>query len=233
MSKLLHVGTLLALALIFFSGTMQAEAKQHHDPVNVWVQVMDSCKQGLPGANFTLVAPGQTTNAGPSAGTKRVTVSSGTCPLQRGNCQKVPTGCLTFSITPPSSGTASYMILENPTFNSSDGFYENPSGETPFTGFVPCTGGSACSGAFTLTPPGESASLTINSSGVVTAVTTNILPDSKIATYPSSGYSAGTQTDPIVFHNFQLGNGSCDGDNDADDHLTGSPSSHCDNDKDK
>ena len=39
--------------------------------------------------------------------------------------------------------------------------------------------------------------------------------------------------DPIVFHNFQLGNGSCDGDSDADDHLTGSPSVHCDSDNDK
>jgi hypothetical protein len=29
-----------------------------------------------------------------------------------------------------------------------------------------------------------------------------------------------------------LGNGSCDGDGDADDHLTGSPSVHCDNDHD-
>lgn len=235
MPKFLQLGTLLVLALISFSGTTQAEAKQHHDPVTVWVQVMDSCRQGLPGASFNLIAPDGITiiKTETSAGTKRVTVSSGTCPLQRGNCQKVPTGCLmTFSIMPPSSGAASYTIQENPTFNAQDGFYENPSsGQTRFTGFVPCNGGSACGGA--LTPPFESATFTINSSGTVTAVTKNILPDGKIATYPSSGNSAGTQTDPIVFHNFMLGNGSCDTDKDPDDHLTGSPSSHCDNDTDK
>src|SRR5262249_39271755 len=153
--------------------------------------------QALPGANFTLVTPGGTSiNAGPSAGIKRVTVSSGTCPLQHGNCQKVPTGCLSWIITPPSAGTARYTILENPTFNTQDGFYENPSS------FVPCNGGSACGGA--LPPPFERAAFTINSSGSVTAATTNILPDGKVATYPSSGLSAGTQQDPIVFHNFQL-----------------------------
>lgn len=233
MFKFLRVGTLLVLALISFSWTMQAEAKRHHDPETVWIQVMDSCKQGLPGARFNLIAPDGMTiiQTGTSAGTKRVTVSPGTCPLQRGNCQKVSTGCLTFSIIPPSTGTTNYTIQENPTFNAQDGFYENPSGATPFSGFVPCNGGSACGGA--LTPPFESATLTINSSGSVTAVTTTILPDSKSAMYPSSGNSAGTQTDPIVFHNFQLGNGSCDGDHDTDDHLSGSPSSHCDNDTDK
>jgi hypothetical protein len=234
MSKFLQVGTLLALTLISFSGTMQAEAKQHHDPVTVWVQVMDSCRQGLPGASFNLIAPDGKTiiQTQTSTGIKRVTVSSsGKCPLQHGDCQTVLTGCLSFSIIPPSTGTTSYTIQENPTRNAQDGFYENPSGMMPFTGFVPCNGGSACGGA--LTPPFERATFTINSSGTVTAVTTNILPDGKTATYPSSGNSLGTQKDPVVFHNFQLGNGSCDGDHDDDDHLTGSPSSHCDNDTDK
>lgn len=233
MSKFLPAGTLMVLALIFFSGPIQVEAARSHDPVTVWLQVMDSCRKALPGAQFTLVTSGGATiSTKTSAGTSRATVSSsGTCPLQHGNCQKVPSGCLSFSITPPSSGTARYTIREKPTFNSSDGFYENPSGTTPFSGFVPCNGGSACGGA--LKPPSESASFTINSSGSVAAVTTTILPDGKSATYPSSGNAPGTQTNPIVFHNFMLGNGSCDGDHDADDHLTGSPSSHCDNDKDK
>ncbi|HEY7416128.1 MAG TPA: hypothetical protein VH593_13120, partial [Ktedonobacteraceae bacterium] len=86
-------------------------------------------------------------------------------------------------------------------------------------------GGSACRS--------ENAAFTINSSGIVSGMTTNIFPDGKSTTYPSSGQARGTQSDPIVFHNFMLGNGSCDGDHDADDHLTGSPSSHCDNDTDK
>jgi hypothetical protein len=217
----------MALVLVSVSGSMKVEAARTPASVTVWLQVMDSCRQGLPGANFTLITPNGTgINAGPSSGTSRKTVSSGgNCPIQRGNCQKVPVGCLSWVITPPRSGTDLYTIHENSKFNASDSFFENPSGKTPFTGFVPCNGGSACRG--------ESAAFTINSSGVISGLTTTILPDGKSATYPSGSHALGTQTDPIVFHNFQLGNGSCDGDHDADDHLTGSPSSHCDNDKDK
>ncbi len=194
--------------------------------VEVWLQVMDSCKQALPGANFTLINPnGSSVDMGPSAGKKRVTVSSGSCPLQRGNCQKVPTGCLSWAITPPMSGIATYHIVEKSTWNASDGFYENPSGATSFTGFVPCNGGSACRG--------ESATFAVDASGTVKGTTTNIYLNNARAIYPSTGTFTGTQIDPIVFHNFQLGNGSCDGDNDADDHLTGSPSTHCDSDSDK
>jgi hypothetical protein len=191
----------------------------------IWLQVMDSCKQALPGANFTLVAPdGTNVNAGPSAGTGRVTVSTGTCPLQRGNCLTVPTGCVSWLITPPTSGTATYTIQEKPTWDATDDFFENPPGATAFSGFVACNGGSACQK--------ESATFTIDSNGVVSGTTTNIYPDGTTTTIPSGGTFSATQTDPIVFHNFQLGNGSCDGDRDKDDHLTGSPSSHCDNDKD-
>lgn len=237
MSKLLRIGVFLALALVSFTGWASAEAvptttivttasnTTKAAAVTVWLQVMDSCKQGLPGAKFTLVAP-DGTSSGPqtSAGTKRVTVSSGTCPLQRGNCQRVPTGCVSWAITPPGTGTDLYEIRENSTFNSQDGFDENPAGKTPFSGFVPCNGGSACGS--------ESATFAIDSAGVVAGATTNVFPDGHSVVYPSSGHALGTQADPIVFHNFQLGDGSCDGDDDADDHLTGSPGAHCNSDED-
>ncbi len=114
-------------------------------PVKVWLQVMDSCKQALPGANFTLIKPnGSSVNMGPSAGKRRVTVSSSSCPLQRGNCRTVPTGCLSWAIIPPVSGITTYHIVEKSTWDASDRFYENPPGATSFTGFVPCNGGSAC-----------------------------------------------------------------------------------------
>lgn len=207
--------------LLLGAGNVHATTGQ----VTVWLQVMDSCKQALPGANFTLVAPdGTNYNAGPSAGTKRVKVASGNCPLPRGNCQLVSTGCVSWTIMPPISGTDTYTIQENSTYDAMDGFFENPPGITAFTGFVPCNGGSACKS--------QSATFTITSTGVVSSVTTNIFPDGKSSMYPAVGMAAGTLTDPIVFHNFQLGNGSCDGDSDADDHLTGSPSSHCDNEHD-
>ncbi len=191
----------------------------------VWLQVMDSCRQALPGANFTLIDPsGSSVDNGPSPGKRRVTVSSGSCPVQRGDCQGVPTGCLSWDIEPPVSGTATYLIVEKSTWDASDGFYENPPGTTSFTGFVPCNGGSSCRN--------QTATFTVDASGVVRGNTINIYPDRFKAVYPSRGAFAGTQTDPIVFHNFQLGNGSCGSDNDADNHLTGSPSSHCRSDND-
>jgi hypothetical protein len=221
------------LALVLVLGSLFAMNINHNtlqvhaasSSKRIWLQVIDSCKQALPGANFKLITPNGTKfNAGPSAGTHRVTVSSGTCPSQRGNCQRVPTGCVSWLITPPTSGVATYTIQEYPTWDATDGFYENPRGATAFTGFVPCNGGSACQR--------ESATFTVNTNGVVSGTTKNIYPDGKITMYPSGGTFSGTQTDPIVFHNFQLGNGSCDKDNDKDDHLTGSPSTHCDNDHD-
>ena len=194
--------------------------------VKVWLQVMDSCRQALPGANFTVIGPNNSSmDIGPSPGKKRVTVSSGSCPVQRGNCQRVSTGCLSWNINPPVSGIATYRIIEKPTWNASDGFYENPPRATRFTGFVPCNGGSACRS--------QTATFTVDASGIVKGTTTNIYPDNAKAVYPSKSVFTGTQIDPIVFHNFQLGNGSCDGDNDADDHLTGTPSRHCDSDSDK
>src|SRR5579859_4392794 len=232
MSK--HLQRLIPLLFIVASlfSLTSTESVHAASTITVYLQVMDSCRQALPGANFTLVNPdGSTVNAGPSAGTKRVSVGSGTCPLSRGNCATVPTGCVTFVITPPASGTATYTIKENPTFDASDGFYENPPGATSYTGFVPCNGGSACPGAFD-PMKAQSATFTVDASGTVSAVTTNPYPDGKFSHYPSSGSAAGTRSDPVVFHNFQLGSGSCDGDSDADDHLTGSPSSHCNNDAD-
>ena len=209
--------------LLFASFSLQLlHGKNVHaaSSVKVWLQVMDSCRQALPGANFTLIDPsGSSVDMGPSPGKRRVTVSSGSCPVQRGNCQKVPTGCLSWDVEPPASGTATYRIVEKSTWNASDGFYENPPGATSFTGFVPCNGGSSCRG--------QTATFTVDASGIVRGTTTNIYPDNVRAVYPSEGVFAGTQTDPIVLHNFQLGNGSCGSDNDADNHLTGSPSSHC------
>ena len=100
----------LVLAGLFAINTIHntQQLRAASPSTRIWLQVMDSCKQALPGANFTLVTPnGTQVNAGPSAGTKRVKVSSSTsCPLQRGNCLTVPTGCISWLITPPGSGVA-------------------------------------------------------------------------------------------------------------------------------
>ncbi len=182
----------LVLGGLFAFNTTQHTTQAHAaGSVTVYLQVMDSCKQALPFAKFTLVAPNGTTIAtGTSAGSSRVTVSSGTCVLQRGNCATVPTGCVKFIIASPTTGT--YKIKEHSTSVSVSGisFLENPVWPT--------------AARTTTTYP--------TVSGVI-------------------GTFKGTQTDPIVFHNFQLGTGSCDGDHDKDDFLTGSASSHCNNDK--
>jgi len=178
--------------------------------ITIWLQTMDSCRQAIPGPKYVLQGNGLNLSAGPAPGSGPKTVGSGNCPLQRGNCSTVPTGCVSWTISVPSS-TTTYSIKE--TFTPS--------------GYVPCTGGSVC-------PAGPDViKLTITSSGRVAATVKNTYPDGTSVTWPSSGslYTA-TQTDPIVVHNFRLGTGSCDGDNDADDRLTGSPSSHCDSDSD-
>ena len=178
--------------------------------ITIWLQTMDSCRQAFPGAKYVLTGNGLQLYKGPAAGSGVVTVGSGNCPLQRGNCSTVPTGCVSWTISIPSS-TLTYKIKET---------------YTP-SGYVPCTGGSVC-------PAGPDViNLKISSSGHVSATVKNTYPDGTTVTWPTSGslYTA-TQTDPIVVHNFRLGTGSCDGDNDADDRLTGSPSSHCDSDGD-
>ncbi len=191
----------------------QVRSRQGGQAVSVWVQVMDSCKQAIPGAVFILSGAGLNVIEGPAGGKRPTTVSNTPpgCPLQRGNCVKVPTGCLRWNIPVPNQGTGKYQIKE----------VQAPANH------IPCTGGSVCPGGPVVI------TLTIASNGRASATVFNVYPDGKTVTWPTSGapYQA-TVTDPVVVHNFQLGDGSCDGDHDADDHLTGSPSGHCDSDGD-
>ncbi len=201
------------LALTLMGGVAHAQPMQT-GVVTVWLQVMDSCQQALPGAMVRLYSKMTgSEQAGPTPGTRPVTVASAgsKCPLQRGNCVTVPsqTGCVSWTIPVPASGTVSYHIYQVAAPN----------------GYVDCTGGSACRS--------EYASFTVNSDGAISGKVVNSYPDGNTIKWPSSGTYTATATDPIVFHDFGLGNGSCDGDNDADDHLTGSPGSHCDGDGDK
>lgn len=204
----------IALALGYGSSSVYARSPRPSATRAVWLQVMDSCQQAIPGATFNLAGNGLNSKQGPAPGAGRQTVNPahGSCPLQRGNCAKVSTGCLTWSVPVPAQGSATYQISEISSAHN----------------YVPCTGGSVCSGG------PLSGTLTINSSGNVAATIHNVYPDKTSVTWPTSGnpYTA-TQTDPITVHNFELGNISCDGDNDADDHLTGSPGSHCDSDGDR
>ncbi len=215
---------LLLSGMMFLNGSDFAYASTHHYASHqqlsaskgtrtFWIQVMDSCKQALPGALFSYKVNGKTIKVGPTPGAKPVTIASGAgCPLQRGNCVNFTTGCLSFNIPIPSSGTKTYIIKET----------KSPSG------YMPCTGGSVCPGG------PQVITLHINSTGKISATVFNVYPDSQTVTWPTRGAAYnGTPSDPAVLHNFGIGTGSCDGDHDADDRLTGSPSLHCDSDNDR
>jgi hypothetical protein len=185
---------------------------------SVWLQTMDSCKQALGGAAYQLVGPGLDMRLTTPSHTKQLVASSSTCPLQQGNCSSISTGCVQFAGLPPGS----YRIHETV---PPKGDNSNPEG------YAACNGGSACQS--------QEVDLTVSSSGSASATVTNVYPNGKVAVYPTasahSGRStyAGTASDPVVVHNFGLAppgfNGAkqCDGDGDADDHSTGTPSSEC------
>jgi hypothetical protein len=198
-----------------FAAGAGAAAASSHGPGGgggqVWIQTMDSCKQALGGAAYVVGGGGVSitvTDASPGAGS--VGISAG-CPLQQGNCA-AGRGCASFAA--PGPGT--YTIRQTAT---------PPGNATNPEGYAPCEGGSACRS--------EAATLTVGSGGGVSATVTAVYPDGTTVTWPSTGSYAGTPSDPIVFHDFGLAapgsahNGQCDGDSDADDHLTGTPSSHC------
>jgi hypothetical protein len=206
-----------ACGSVLAAGVGPAEASTHRPVGNgggggVWIQTMDSCKQALGGAAYTVSGGGASIAVSdPSTGAGSVGPSVG-CPLQQGNCTRTSRGCASFAA--PGPGT--YTIRQTVT---------PPGNTTNPEGYAPCEGGSACRS--------EQASLTVGSGGGVSAIVTAVYPDGTTATWPSTGSYAGTPSDPIVFHDFGLAapgsahNGQCDGDGDADDHLTGTPSSHC------
>jgi hypothetical protein len=176
---------------------------------SVWVQTMDSCREALGGASYQITNSSGTYSANvttPSGGPTGV--GGGQCPLERGDCASMSTGCVQFTGLPfPDK----YRIRETATPPAN---HSNPQG------YAPCEGGSACQGQW--------ADVTIDGAGNVSSVTTNVEPDGTVQHFPSSGSASGAAGNPVVFHDYGLGSGSCDGDNDADDHGTGSgPGAHC------
>jgi hypothetical protein len=182
----------------------------------IWVQTMDSCKQALGGAGYVLSGGGISMSADAPASQKSRVASTPNCPLQQGDCATATTGCASFTGVP--AGTFTLRETRTPAADTS-----NPEG------YAPCEGGSACRS--------EVATVTVDAGGGVRATVTNVYPDGVSVSWPSTsgrrGHSAyaATASDPVVFHDFGLAppgrSGQCDGDSDADDHLTGSPSGHC------
>lgn len=170
--------------------------------VTLWLQATDSCQEALPGASFSLInASGQVTLAPLTRGIARTTIDNkkGGCPIARGNCAGQAVGCTRWHIPIPAIGSVIYRIVENTTKATAHGitFTENPTapGGNALGGFEDCTGGSACHS--------ESGTVTVSSSGSISAVVKNVAPDRSVQTY---GPFTGTNNDPVLFHNYGVGN---------------------------
>jgi len=194
----------IGLAIAFVAGVSKFQVQAASGGFTL--QTLDSCRQTLGGSQFEIkggsVDEVVTTPASPLH-----SVGSGNCPLQRGDCSSTSDGCVQVA---PLPFPASYTLHETATPPANSG---NPQG------YAPCNAGSACQS--------QTASVSIDATGNVTATTTNVDPDGTVVVSPNGGTFNGSSSDPIVFHDFGLGSGSCDGDHDADDHLTGTPSTHC------
>jgi hypothetical protein len=196
------------------AGAGRAEAQS--GGATVWIQTMDSCKQALGGAAYQLSGGGQTRTAQTPAGRKKTVSSRAACPLQQGSCTSVPRGCVSFGGLPP--GTYTLTTTRPPAPDRSDP-----------EGFAPCQGGSACRS--------QTATIAVAADGSVQATVTDVYPDGVSETFPTAAthagraFYAGTAGDPVVTHDFGLAHPGfapqCDGDSDADDHLTGNMRAHC------
>ncbi|HEY2702975.1 MAG TPA: hypothetical protein VGL20_04730 [Candidatus Dormibacteraeota bacterium] len=203
-------------ALATGSAPASARSTQPAGGATIWIQTMDSCKQAIGGAGYQLVGAGVSMSADTPAGQKTRVASTPNCPLEQGDCAATTTGCVSFAGV--AAGTYTIRETRAPAADTS-----NPEG------YAPCEGGSACRS--------EVATVTVDAGGGVRATVTNLYPDGASATWPAGGGRRGhsayaaTAADPVVFHDFGLAppgrSGQCDGDSDADDHLTGSPSGHC------
>jgi hypothetical protein len=199
-----------------------AHSKHKKKTITVWIQVTDSCKQALSGATFTVGGHGVKRTTSPTTGKNPQGLPgyvNGQCPIQQGTCVNFPTGCTSTVLDVPSKGTASYKITVAKT---APGYGSN-------VRYAICDGGSDC-------PHGpEVATVTVKSSGSISATVLNHYPNGETVTWPTnkSAYN-GSQSDPILFHEYGIGDGSisCDHDHDADDYLTGSPNHYCDSDRD-
>jgi hypothetical protein len=207
-------------------------------PFQVVVQLMDSCKIFLNGASFALTNNAGYAQIAVGAGSGPSSGASASCPLQEGNCSTTAYGCVVFANVPPGD----YRIRQTST---------PPANTTNPSGYAPCEGGSACrweQADVTVGWDGSVAAKVTNQYPNGALVTWPSDP-SHAPVY------AATAADPIVFHDFGLDANAvpkptptpvptpgptptptapvsgvhyqCDGDSDADDWSTGTPSSEC------
>ncbi|MBF6591600.1 MAG: hypothetical protein IVW57_13895, partial [Ktedonobacterales bacterium] len=192
--------------------------------VTFWLQQVDSCKAGVPGASYQLTdSTGTVLATGTTLGDKPRTVypyATASCLIQRANCTSTMprfSGCLSFALPILTSGSVTYTITETQAATG------------PGFGYIWCFGGSGCSVPERLT-------VVVTSAGIASATVYNVYPNGQSVVWPNDGGApyTGTTADPAVPHNSGLGTLPCDGDGDIDDHTGGSEgySLRCDNDND-
>ncbi len=220
----------------FARGLTRGHIVPNSRTVTLWIQSADSCSQALPGGNFIVSGPGTnaTTNltAGVSPSTlpiyKTLPRPQRRCPVNEGTCVSFSIGCVSIAINVPATGTAQYTITSG----------KLPPGHGTNVSYAPCEGGPACHMNAQNLPVKEVAYVTVTASGVQAWVR-NTEPDGTLDRWPTTGFFAATQANPIMFHFFGVaatahGPFTCDNDGDADDFMTGTSKwAHCDNDGDK
>jgi len=195
----------VGLAALFAAGLGAIPA--HAAGASIWIQTLDSCNHTLGSSQFVVADSSLDFSKTVTTPPASLHTVGGACPSQRGSCASAAYGCVQVTGLPLND---TFRVRETALPPANSG---NP------LGFAACNGGSACGS--------EYATFSVDGNGVVSGYTSNAYPDGTVALMPSGGTYAATSGDPIVFHDFGLGSGSCDADSDADDHLTGGPASHC------
>lgn len=214
-----------------------APAQGNSKTAIIWIQAADSCAQALSGATFTVSGPGINATTQATSGTMPQTLpsyqatphSQRRCPENQGTCVNFPTGCISAALNVPATGTAQYTITVN----------QLPPGHGKNVSFAPCEGGPACHHDASNHLIKETAYVTVYPNSTVQAWVQNTEPDGYQDRWPSTGFFAANQANPIMFHFYGVGatahgEFTCDNDGDADDYMTGTSKwPHCDNDGDK
>jgi hypothetical protein len=223
--------------ITFARGLTRGHTVPNSRTVTLWIQSADSCSQALPGGNFIVSGPGTNATTNLTAGTspstlpiyKTLPTAQRRCPVNEGTCVNFSIGCVSIAINVPAAGSAQYTITSN----------KLPPGHGTNVSYAPCEGGPACHMNAQNQPVKEVAYVTVTASGAVQAWVRNTEPDGYLDRWPSTGFFAATQANPIMFHFFGVGATAhgvftCDNDGDADDFMTGTSKwAHCDNDGDK
>ena len=179
------LGTKADPALYHDGTTKKKKGHPGKTTTTLWVQKLDSCSETLSGAQLELVDAGGTVISGPatSAAGKIHSFAHTKCPAQGGSCTATNSGCLTFTVPVPDSGTTTFQIVET---------------QAP-AGFVDCIKGDHnCKS--------QVGTVTVAADGTMQVTFTVDFANGRTETLPTndpntgSAFWLGTQADPALFY---------------------------------